>query len=161
MTKIAGLVATACVFHALAAGILATPSNGAAAASPRNRLHNVNAVVAAETCSGMQFSRHETAVEAISRPFHSPDPDSFDLEETDHLPAIAKREPPHPIVYPPPIIAQPSIKLVQHYKLFGKLLKHLDGPHDECSNSEDLNELPTSCTASPSTTSLMGQCSPC
>ncbi|KAM3420854.1 hypothetical protein BST61_g4093 [Cercospora zeina] len=140
MTKIPGLVAIACILHALATVILATPSNG-------------NAAVAAETCSSNQCSHHETALEAVPRAFRGLDPHSFNLEQTDHLPAVVKREPPHPPVYPPPIIAQAAIKLVQRVKLSGRVLKALDGPHDECPKSEDLSELLGSCTASPSTIS--------
>lgn len=146
MTKFPGVVAVACVIHVLTGAITATPSNSAAA-GPQNQHNDVHAIVA-ETCPRDACFDYETALVGDSSGSHSFGLGTVELEEALHVAGPAKRESPNWDRYGPPA-PQAPIKLVEQPKVLSKILKNIDGSHEECSMSEDLGELPgCACTVS-------------
>ena len=138
ITKLHGVVAIACVIHVLAGVITATPSDDAAA-GPRDQLNDVRAIVA-ETCPRNACSDYETALVGASPGSRSFGLDAVKLEEALHVAGPAKRESPNWDRYGPPA-PQVPIRLVERPKVSSKLLKDIDGAHEECSQSEDLGDL--------------------
>ncbi|PPJ56231.1 hypothetical protein CBER1_06391 [Cercospora berteroae] len=139
MTKLHGVIAIACVVHALIGVITATPSD-TAAAGPQNQLNGLDTLVAG-TCPRNACSDYEAALAGALPGSHSFGLDAVKLEEGLHLAGPAKRESPNWDRYGPPA-PQAPIRLVEHPKISSKVLKVIDGSHEECSMSEDWGKLP-------------------
>ncbi|CAK1362835.1 hypothetical protein CB0940_05005 [Cercospora beticola] len=139
MTKLPGVAAVACVVHTLIGAITATRLN-AAAAGPRALLNDVRAIVA-ETFPRNACSEYETALVGASPESRSFGLDAVKLEEALPTAGPAKRESPNWDRYGPPA-PQVPIRLVEYPKVSSKLLKDIDGSHDEFSMSEDLGHPP-------------------